>query len=920
VVGSGIASADISGTPAAAPSAPSNLDITSGNKYLLVAFNAGSNGGAAITDYEYSTDNGSTWVSAGTTSSPISISVTSSSGALLSNGTTYTVKVRAVNIIGSGTASSGASSAPCTNPGTPSAVVASYGSGSISIEFEEGSNGGSDITGYEYSTDGGATWRMRDVGTTMTSSPITITKLSSDGLTAITNGTSYDVAIRAVNKAGAGRESATFTVIPAGVPDVPTITAVNSSNGGLSVEFTAGNSGGRSVIRNEYSIDGGSTWVIAPTLNSPIIISGLTNGTAYALQVRQVNEVGNGPSSITVEGTPYTTPGSPTIDEISAGNATISLFFTDGATNGTQITSYEYSTDDGATWRTRRTGTIESPLTITMLSSDGTTALQNGTAYSVKIRAVNAAGSGTESESVRIAPYTVPSAPVISAVEMRNSHALLTYSVASTGGAAITGYEYSLNGGITWLNASSTANPLRISGLVNGNSYSLILRADNRAGYSDSSSTVSLAPVGPPDAPRINTLTPGDETLEVAFTDGSTSGSPITGYEYTIDGGTTWVTATGATSSPFTISGLNNGTIYTVQVRAVNAQGSGTASDPVISKPYTVPGAPIITDIVVSGNEATVEYTTPATDGGQAITSYEYSIDNGDSWVSTNSSTVMSVQITNLVEGEEYEIAVRAVNSAGAGDAATVSTQSVVEDNSQPVVVDVPKSKTEPVEVPVVEVPVAPAPVPAPSKKPTASTPPPVSNTPEFLEESRGVKTAPGKAVVIINDQVSEVVIEVTDGVGAIYVDSDTILNITLRTPSGEVFSVDEGTVLHGVRGGVLEINGEGLAPNSEVGVWINSDPVFLGTAMTDENGRFTASFSLPEGLLEGEHTLTLGGTATNGVNIKTSLGLIITSEPQVTVDETQSNTSSGSNSLGMMTLFALVMVLLGFGGVLIGK
>jgi hypothetical protein len=72
--------------------------------------------------------------------------------------------------------------------------------------------------------------------------------------------------------------------------------------------------------------------------------------------------------------------------------------------------------------------------------------------------------------------------------------------------------------------------------------------------------------------------------------------------------------------------------------------------------------------------------------------------------------------------------------------------------------------------------------------------------------------------------------------------------------------------------------------------------------------------------LREGEHTLTLGGTATNGVNIKTSLGLIITSEPQVTVDETQSNTSSGSNSLGMMTLFALVMVLLGFGGVLIGK
>ena len=895
VVGSGIASTDVSGTPAAAPSDPSNLDITSGNRSLLVAFSPGSNGGAAISDYEYSTDNGSTWRSAGTTASPITILATSANGTLISNGTSYTIKVRSVNSIGAGTASAGASATPSTNPGTPSSVVATYGSGSIAVAFEEGSNGGSDITGYEYSTDGGATWRMRDVGTTMTSSPITITKLSSDGLTAISNGTAYDVAIRAVNRAGAGRESATFTVIPAGVPDVPTITAVNSSNGGLSVEFTAGNAGGRSVIRNEYSIDGGSTWIVAPTLNSPIVISGLTNGTAYALQVRQVNEVGNGSSSITVAGTPYTTPGSSTIDQISAGNATISLFFTDGATNGTQITSYEYSTDDGATWRTRRTGTIESPLTITTLSTDGTTALQNGTAYSVKIRAVNAAGSGTESESVRIAPYTVATAPVISAVQMRNSFALLTYSISSNGGAAVTGYEYSLNGGITWLNASSTTNPLRISGLVNGNSYSLILRAVNRAGSSDSSVTVSLAPVGPPDAPRINTLTPGNGTLEVAFTDGATSGSPITGYEYTLDQGVTWVAAVGATSSPFTISGLNNGTIYTVQVRAVNAQGSGTSSDPVISKPYTVPGAPVINDVVVAGNEATVAYTTPATDGGQSITSYEYSIDNGDSWVSTNSSTVMSVQITNLVEGEEYEIAVRAVNSAGAGAAATVSTQSVVENNPQPVA-EAPKAKTEPVVVPVVEVPETPTPAPvtAPTKKPTSSTTPPVSEAPEFLEESRGVLTAPGKAVVIINDEVSDVVIDVTDGIAAVYVDSDTILNITMRTPSGEVVSVDGGTILHGVRGGMLEINGSGLAPNSELSVWINSEPLFLGTTMTNENGEFSASFALPEGLVEGEHTLTVGGVTAGGVNIKTSLGLVIASAPEAPADAVATDSSDG--------------------------
>ena len=53
-------------------------------------------------------------------------------------------------------------------------------------------------------------------------------------------------------------------------------------------------------------------------------------------------------------------------------------------------------------------------------------------------------------------------------------------------------------------------------------------------------------------------------------------GSPITDYEYALDGGA-WVSAS-TTSSPFTITGLTNGTSYNVTLRAVNAVGAGTAS------------------------------------------------------------------------------------------------------------------------------------------------------------------------------------------------------------------------------------------------------------------------------------------------------------------------------------------------------
>jgi hypothetical protein len=76
-------------------SAPTSLAATAGDGQVSVAFTApASNGGAAITDYEYQLDSGS-WVSASTTGSPVVI-------AGLMNGTSYSIKLRAVNAAGNG--------------------------------------------------------------------------------------------------------------------------------------------------------------------------------------------------------------------------------------------------------------------------------------------------------------------------------------------------------------------------------------------------------------------------------------------------------------------------------------------------------------------------------------------------------------------------------------------------------------------------------------------------------------------------------------------------------------------------------------------------------------------------------------------------------------------------------------------------
>jgi uncharacterized delta-60 repeat protein len=79
-----------------------------------------------------------------------------------------------------------------------------------------------------------------------------------------------------------------------------------------------------------------------------------------------------------------------------------------------------------------------------------------------------------------------------------------------------------------------------------------------------------------PAAPTLNSVTPGDRKVTVAFTAGATNGAAITDYEYSLNGGT-YVSA-GTTSSPFTITGLSGRTGYSVTIKARNSAGLSTAS------------------------------------------------------------------------------------------------------------------------------------------------------------------------------------------------------------------------------------------------------------------------------------------------------------------------------------------------------
>lgn len=102
-------------------------------------------------------------------------------------------------------------------------------------------------------------------------------------------------------------------------------------------------------------------------------------------------------------------------------------------------------------------------------------------------------------------------------------------------------------------------------------------------------STGELVPAATgPYEPMIDRIVAGDGSASVSFFSPNNRGSAITNYEYSIDNGLNWITLSPAsTTSPFTITGLTNGVNYHVRIRAVNANGVGTMSNPETIIPST---------------------------------------------------------------------------------------------------------------------------------------------------------------------------------------------------------------------------------------------------------------------------------------------------------------------------------------------
>ena len=205
-------------------------------------------------------------------------------------------------------------------PGVPVVGTPTRGDLQINVPVTApASNGGSTILKYQFSTDGGTTWRDR-TDTATVSSPVVVKFLSTDGTTPIVAGTAYPVQIRAVNGAtpseSAGSASISVTAVTApGAPTAVTATATGQTT--ASVTFTAPTSNGGSAISN-YTVTSSPGGVTASGSTSPIVVTGLNSGTTYTFTAiannGAINSVASAPSASITTATPPPPPPPPACD------------------------------------------------------------------------------------------------------------------------------------------------------------------------------------------------------------------------------------------------------------------------------------------------------------------------------------------------------------------------------------------------------------------------------------------------------------------------------------------------------------------------------------------------------------------------------------------------------------------------------
>ena len=291
------------------------------------------------------------------------------------------------------------------------------------------------------------------------------------------------------------------------LPDPPTNINATAGNSSASVSFTPPLNNGGSPILN-YIVTSNPENISSSGSNSPISVSGLTNGQSYTFTLVAVNSIGASVVSsvsnsiIPISSTPTVLPPTAPLNvEGISGTNLITLTWTAPTTDGgSPVTGYKIVYGQSSSVN-RDTITVGNVLSYEI------NGLPGGMEYSIRLAAVNSAGIGAYSGEILRTPssstptVTVPDPPInFEAIGGPNKVTLTWNSPLSNGGSNITGY-FIVYGFTNNLDRDTLAvgNVLNyeINNLQIGVSYTFKIAASNNIGMGEFSISSLAVPICP---------------------------------------------------------------------------------------------------------------------------------------------------------------------------------------------------------------------------------------------------------------------------------------------------------------------------------------------------------------------------------------------------------------------------------------
>jgi len=638
-VGSSDVSAPATHYSAAPPDPPSIYVKSSTNSEIVLAWNAGSDGGSPVTTWlVYGSKDGLTWpdigapiytVTDGNTDTQIISCVDDTKWGGVKVQKAYVFfKVAGVNAASTGVLSNSYRWRCSAPPGGPQRPQKESGTASsITLSYTPSDTQGAVLLGYKILYDDGMNGAYNEVMITSTSQ----TSYTVSGLTA---GLPYRFRLHVVSETGISdpSEVQTYTCgADADPPGAPTWISSNSANNRMTIGWTFSGSNGGAPITNWYVYLSSTinTW---PLPNAPALITlpgdmtkefdcagaggyNVVDNYVY-VKVAAVTPAAIGTMSPISRLFCAQQPDAPSVSDDSGTESSVTVTWVEGNLYKAELRGYKIYMNDGLGGELSLKAVVED----TSQRYYTATGLEPDRDYLVQVTVVSAVGESPRSTTVTSRSCNVPATPGAPGRKMSTATSItVKWSAPADNGCPMTGYRLFMDtdgDGVadeqSYPGTGDPNDPLDISldpvvleyaknGVTTGNIYGFQVHAYNARGFSKSAWNYIKAASEPAKMtpPTQNVRLGSSTSIALDWTVPNLNGGVAVGYKVFRDSGS------GSDISPAAdptcgmeanpapqqciITGLTPGDMYQVRMLTINEVGDGPLSDVVAYKSATVP-------------------------------------------------------------------------------------------------------------------------------------------------------------------------------------------------------------------------------------------------------------------------------------------------------------------------------------------